>query len=480
MSGADRPDRSVARLLSIHAAKGESGIVRAERGKLRRLFCLDTGALVFVASNLVEEQFGEYLVRRRLLSPASRAALVVRATGERRKLGEIVRDEGGVDRALLVGAAEDLARELLSSTLEWPDGTARFERGTPDLDGEITFRLSPFEMLVAHCRRFPVSLDAVCLRLGPPDVRPARTDDADRILAGLDLDPHLREILARCDGATPLPVLADGGPDRNRTLRSLYALMLAGVVEAARPRVRAASDAPLTREECLARLASAASGDHYAVLGISRDASAETVRSAYYAVARRYHPDRFRSGGLQDLLPKFESFFAFVTEAHNVLGDPQQRAEYDRAGASATQEAARTDTTQVARQNFLKGRALATQRRFNEAAGFLESAVQQDPHRPEYRLELGLLLARNPRRRREAEEHLLRAADLAPSLAAAYRGLGEIYLRAEMRAAGCRLLREARRWDPDDAETVRLLAEAEAAGRVPDEPGPLLRTRFAE
>ena len=480
MSGADRHDRHVARLLCRHAARRESGIVRAERGKLRRLFCLEEGALVHVASNLLEEQFGEYLVRRRLLSPASRAALVVRATGERRKLAVVLREEGGIDPALLVGAAEDLARELLSSTLEWPDGSARFERGKPDLDGEITFRLSPFEMLVAHCRRFPVALDAVRMRLGPPDVRPAPTDDADRILADLDLGTDLREILVRCDGATPLPVLVDGGPDRNRALRSLYALMLAGIVDAARPKVRAASDAPLTREECLARLASAASGDHYAVLGISRDASPATVRSAYYAVARRYHPDRFRSGEIQDLLPRFETFFAFVTEAHNVLGNPEQRAEYDRAGASTSHEEARSDTTQVARQNFLKGRALATQRKFNEAVGYLESAVQQDPNRPEYRLDLGLLLARNPRRRRDAEEQLLRAVDLAPSLAAAYRGLGEIYLRAEMRSAGCRLLREARRWDPDDAETVRLLAEAEVGGRVPDEPGPLLRTRFAE
>lgn len=480
MTGVERPDRHVARLLCSHGSRRESGIVHAERGKLKRLFCIEKGDLVFVASNLLEEQFGEYLVRRRLLTPASRAALVVRATGERRKLGEVLREESGLDPALLVGAAEDLARELLSSTLEWPDGSARFERGTPDLEGEITFRLSPLALLVAHCRRFPVSLDAVRLRLGPPDVRPARTDAAERILADSPLDGDLREILARCDGATPLPVLVDGGSDRNRTLRSLYALMLAGILEAARPKMRAASDAPLTREECLARLASAASGDHYAVLGISRDASPDTVRSAYYAAARRYHPDRFRAGELQDLLPKFESFFSFVTEAHYVLGDPQQRAEYDRAGAAATQDATRTDTSQVARQNYLKGRALATQRRFNEAAGFLESAVQQDPQRPEYRLELGLLLARNPRRRREAEEQLLRAADLAPSLAPAYRGLGEIYLRAEMRAAGCRLLREARRWDPDDAETVRLLGEAEAGGRVPDEPGPLLRTRFAE
>ena len=38
-------------------------------------------------------------------------------------------------------------------------------------------------------------------------------------------------------------------------------------------------------------------------------------------------------------------------------------------------------------------------------------------------------------------------------------------------AAGCRPLREAGKWDPDDETTAHLIAEAEVEGRVPDEPG---------
>jgi tetratricopeptide (TPR) repeat protein len=464
----------------VQAASGRSGIVRAERGKLRRLFCLERGALVFAASNLVEEQFGEYLVRRRILSPSLRASLVARASTEGKKLGEILLDSPELDATVLRDAAESLATELLSSTLEWPDGSARFDAGLPRLDGEIVFRLAPVELIFDHCRRYPVSPDAVRLRLGPPDVRPGRTAEADSILDGVELPRDVLALLARCDGATPLPVLVDGSGDANAALRTLYALMLAGVLEPVRQKVRVASDAPLSREECEGRLAAASSGDLYAVLGVSRDASPDSIRSAYYSIARRYHPDRFRAGDLQDLLPRFEAFFASVTEAHNTLGDATRRAEYDQSSQVGAADAQRTDTADVARQNYLRGRALASQRKFNDALSFLENAVRQDERRPEYRLELGLVLARNPRRKSEAEAHLLSAAELAPSLAGAYRGLGEIYLRAGLRPAGCRLLREAIKWDPDDADAAGLLAGAEAEGRVPDEPGPLLRRRFSD
>lgn len=478
MTGPRRPDRSVARLLCLHGATGRSGIVRAERGKLRRLFCLESGNLVFAASNLVEEQFGEFLVRTGILTPSERADLVARTREEKKKFGELILTSSGLDEATVRRAAGELAVELLSSTLEWPDGTARFEHGRPRLDGEVRFGLSPLDLILSHCRRFPMAIDAVRMRLGPPDLRLGPGADAKRLIEGLDLPDPLRRMYDRCDGATPLPVLLEGSQDPDAALRMLYALSLTGLVEPTKVKTRVASEAPLTREECLARLDAVATRDHYSVLGISRDASVDSIKAAYYTVARRYHPDRFRSGELQDLLPRFEEFFASVTEAHNTLSDPAQRSEYDRTAGISPPDTQKKDGSELARQNFLKGRSMVAQKRLTEALKFLENAVKQDARRPEYRLELGLLLARNPRRREDAEQQLLAALELSPSLGSAYRGLGEMYLRAGMTGPGCRLLREALRWDPGDREASSLLSEAAAQGAVPENTGELLRPRF--
>lgn len=66
--------------------------------------------------------------------------------------------------------------------------------------------------------------------------------------------------------------------------------------------------------------------DYYERLGISRDAGAEEVKKAYRKLALKYHPDR------NDGSKEAEARFKEVTEAYEVLRDPEKRAMYDRYG----------------------------------------------------------------------------------------------------------------------------------------------------
>jgi molecular chaperone DnaJ len=66
--------------------------------------------------------------------------------------------------------------------------------------------------------------------------------------------------------------------------------------------------------------------DYYKTLGVSRDASDEDVKQAYRKLAVKYHPDR--NGGSADSEERFKA----ITEAYDVLRDPQKRAAYDRYG----------------------------------------------------------------------------------------------------------------------------------------------------
>jgi tetratricopeptide (TPR) repeat protein len=245
---------------------------------------------------------------------------------------------------------------------------------------------------------------------------------------------------------------------------------------ARRERESLAREDTLTREECLGRLTMAAGQDHYGVLAIDRTARAKVVREAYYALARRYHPDRFRSGPLADLLPKFEDFFMLVTSAYNTLIDTDLRAEYDAEAASVQVDDPKTaDTGYLARQNFLRGRALAAQRKYTEAVTFLENAVSLDPGQADFHLELGLVLSRNPRHREEAERRLLQAIELAPATVGAYVALAQMYLKTGKHGRAGRMAREALRWEPGHLEAGRILGEA---GDAPDEPDELRQGAF--
>jgi molecular chaperone DnaJ len=67
----------------------------------------------------------------------------------------------------------------------------------------------------------------------------------------------------------------------------------------------------------------AARPDYYKMLGVDKRASAEEIKKAYRKLARQYHPDRNPDD------KSAEARFKEISQAHDVLGDPEKRKQYD-------------------------------------------------------------------------------------------------------------------------------------------------------
>lgn len=70
-----------------------------------------------------------------------------------------------------------------------------------------------------------------------------------------------------------------------------------------------------------------ANKDYYEILGVSKDASADEIKSAYRRLAKKYHPDINKE-------PNAATKFKEINEAYEVLGDDKKRSNYDQFGSA--------------------------------------------------------------------------------------------------------------------------------------------------
>jgi molecular chaperone DnaJ len=66
--------------------------------------------------------------------------------------------------------------------------------------------------------------------------------------------------------------------------------------------------------------------DYYRILGVEKNADSEDVKKAYRRMAKNYHPDTKPAGDSETAQEKFKD----ITEAYEVLNDPDRRKKYDQ------------------------------------------------------------------------------------------------------------------------------------------------------
>jgi hypothetical protein len=195
---------------------------------------------------------------------------------------------------------------------------------------------------------------------------------------------------------------------------------------------------------------------YYEILGVASATATTELKEAYYDIARRYHPDRFRKAE-PALLTRLESAFARITQAYETLSDNQLRANYNaklqarrkaqqivdataKPKSPESEPAARPETTPTApvipaaeraANDFKEGLAALEQGQRGLAAGLLASAARLVPNEARYRAFYGQLLAAQENTRRAAEAELQAAIKLDPKnadyrvmLAQLFRDLG--------------------------------------------------------
>lgn len=67
----------------------------------------------------------------------------------------------------------------------------------------------------------------------------------------------------------------------------------------------------------------------YDVLGVTRDATVQEIKTAYRKLALKHHPDKYVD---QDSKEVNEIKFKEITAAYEILSDPEKKSHYDLYG----------------------------------------------------------------------------------------------------------------------------------------------------
>jgi curved DNA-binding protein CbpA len=110
---------------------------------------------------------------------------------------------------------------------------------------------------------------------------------------------------------------------------------------------------------------------------------------------------------------------------------------------------------QMAEVYYQQGRARFERKEYHAAVHLLREAIKLDPSRAPYHYHLGIALIRNPRTRRDAEQHLSKAAELEPYNAQIRVKLGMLYKEAGLTKRAEHYFREALQMDPENRVAKR-------------------------
>jgi curved DNA-binding protein CbpA len=220
--------------------------------------------------------------------------------------------------------------------------------------------------------------------------------------------------------------------------------------------------------------------DYFMMLDIARDATREDVETAFFALAKRWHPDRLPA----ELAPVRDScsrVFARMSEAHTTLGDEEQRGRYMKllADGSGSPEMQETVAKVIeASQNFQKAEVFIKRNDLVQAEAYCRQALDADPLQADYVAMFAWLTAlkpenQSPEKTLESIKMLDKAASLSNRCEKAFYWRGMLYKRLgknEMAAKDFKRVADLNPRNIDAAREVRLHQMRGGRGSVPPPP----------
>jgi len=319
---------------------GQTGAIVVRKGGSTKKIFLKGGDIIYATSTVVDDRLGEFLVREGTLSPEqyNRSVEELRRTGQ--KQGKILVDLGYLSPKELFRAVRRQVEAIILSLFRPDPGHFAFREGRPPEGEIITLRLSAASLIYRGAKKYSIEDYGETL----PGHKILRfSEDPLDLFQKIPLTEGDREIISLIDGSRTLDDLLAASPaDRSETLKTVSALLQTRMARLVSPeRIRSKPNVSaaqvLTEQETEpgtdfvrsveSMYETCVDTDAVQILGVREDADPVEINKAYFALAKRFHPDRRFSLPTEELREKLQAIFQHVGIAHEFLLNENRSAE---------------------------------------------------------------------------------------------------------------------------------------------------------
>jgi len=438
----DLTDFALADTLIGLQRSNKTGILEVRSGENVKKVYIKNGDMIFAASNRDEDRLGDILLKERKINAEQFKRSVEEMKRANVRQGTALVRLGYLKPEELVRAVQHQVEEIIISLFAFEDGTFEFANAPLPANEVITLKLSVANIIYRGITRIDIP-KIILLNLPPMDSILRLSADPLNIFQNIRLDMASKKILSLVDGKAALNYITFASNlDKFDALRIIYALLSTGIIEVVTEKVKEDDIQEVTAEEIIEESEIGADTEivkmiedmyskhktlgYYGALGLNQYAAHSDIKRAYYAEAKKFHPDKHFYLQSEDLKNKLSDIFAYITEAFAVLSNPEKRREYDRQLANKGSKT--LSNNEHAQMRFNEGKVEFAKNNINDALELFGQAVYLDSSKAIYHYHYGMTLGKL-NRFKEAVRAIERAINIEGANADYLAEAGHLYLK---------------------------------------------------
>lgn len=436
-----------------------SGELNVKADKIEKKLVFLKGNLKYARSNAINERLGEILFKLGKISQTQFWNIHKMLEGKKDKIGKILVQKNIISQKDVFFALLHQMITIAISLFELEKGEWEFRERYPEIPPDTDFNVELPGIItegikkiinLAYYQDIFSEQSPVLSRIGSPP---------KEVLS--ENDQHFLRFLADFTDVPCAQILPKYGMPENIFWKKIILLYMLNIIDFKEIKHDPQESQNIQDLFAFYDRITENKTDYYGLLCINNTSGPAEIKDAYFALAKKFHPDRIANSSIPEVKEKANFVFAAINKAYDTLSHEEKKEKYDSQGYREPEKESLPEENlkEKARIFYLKAKTLYGKGQFWEAASLLDVAIKLDKNKPAFYLLLGLSQMNIVSLRKIAETNLQKAIEMEPWNAEPLTAMGMLFLSEGLNIRAENFFRKALAINPNHTLAKKKLTE---------------------